>query len=52
MLIIFLALVRNPEATKKAQAEIDKVIGDGRLPTFDDFDQLPYVRCVIYEAMR
>ncbi|KAJ6504480.1 cytochrome P450 [Mycena vulgaris] len=31
----------NPEAQKKAQLEIDSVVGNGRLPDFDDEDSLP-----------
>ena len=31
-----------PDAFKKANEEIVRVIGTGRLPTFDDRDSLPY----------
>ena len=41
-----------PEAQKKAQAEIDAVIGTDRLPTFTDFDSLPFVEAVIKETFR
>ena len=41
-----------PEAQKKAQAEIDAVIGADRLPTFTDRDSLPFVEAVIKEALR
>jgi cytochrome P450 len=48
----FLAMLANPEAQKKAQAEIDFVIGNGRLPDFDDEESLPYVSALIKEVMR
>ena len=51
-MIVLLALIRHPNETKKAQAEIDEVIGHGRLPTLDDRDSLPYLDCLLHEAMR
>lgn len=47
-----LAMVRNPEAFKKAQEEIDRVIGSDRLPTIDDMNSLPYLECVLKEVVR
>lgn len=41
-----------PEVQKKAQAEIDAVIGSGRLPTMEDRDQLPYCNAIASEALR
>jgi cytochrome P450 len=41
-----------PEAQSKAQAEIDAVIGEDRLPTLSDQDQLPYVCALIKEVLR
>ncbi|KAL5637726.1 hypothetical protein ACGC1H_002106 [Rhizoctonia solani] len=49
-LIFCLAL--HPEITKKAQEEIDRVIGRDRLPTVQDRGSLPYVEAVLQEAMR
>lgn len=48
----FLAVLRHPEVQKKGQEEIDRVIGPDRLPTFEDFDSLPYVECVTQEILR
>ncbi|THU85007.1 cytochrome P450 [Dendrothele bispora CBS 962.96] len=48
----FLAMVRHPEVMKKAQAEIDAVVGTDRLPNFQDRDRLPYVNAVVTEALR
>ncbi|GJE86654.1 cytochrome P450 [Phanerochaete sordida] len=48
----FLAMALHPEVQAKAQAEIDKVIGDGRLPRVEDRDALPYVSAVMQETFR
>lgn len=37
---------------EKAQAEIDKVVGSGRPPTFGDQADLPYLHAVILETLR
>lgn len=47
-----MALVNYPEVQRKAQQEIDRVIGMDRVPSFDDRDALPYVEAVWKEAMR
>ncbi|RDB27983.1 hypothetical protein Hypma_002125 [Hypsizygus marmoreus] len=47
-----LALLANPSVLKKAQQEIDTVIGTDQLPDFDDHDSLPYVTAVVKESLR
>ncbi|KAF9523256.1 putative monooxygenase [Crepidotus variabilis] len=47
-----LCMVLNPEVQKKAQAEIDTVIGKDRLPTISDRPDLPYIRSVLAETFR
>ncbi|KAF7369235.1 putative cytochrome P450 [Mycena venus] len=47
-----LALVAYPEAQKKAQEEIDRVVGEHRMPTLDDLEHMPYIRAVILETHR
>ncbi|THH33486.1 hypothetical protein EUX98_g687 [Antrodiella citrinella] len=37
----FLAMVLYPEVQKKAQREVDKVLGGTRLPTFSDISSIP-----------
>ncbi|KAI0317969.1 cytochrome P450 [Amylostereum chailletii] len=49
---LFLALALHPEVQNQAQEEIDRVVGDGRLPTFEDRAALPYVDAVCKEVLR
>lgn len=37
---------------RKAREEIDRVVGSSRLPTMEDYDNLPYIRCCIKESLR
>lgn len=46
-----LAMTLHPEAQKRAQAELDAVLGE-RLPTFADKDDLPYVTAIMKEVFR
>ncbi|KAF7362823.1 O-methylsterigmatocystin oxidoreductase [Mycena venus] len=48
----FLAMALHPEIQKKAQDEIDVVVGTDRLPTFEDRASLPFVEAVYREVMR
>lgn len=50
----FLAMSMFPDVQRKAQEEIDRVVGAdaSRLPTFGDRDRLPYVNRVVEEAQR
>ena len=41
-----------PEVQRKAQAELDSVVGTDRLPTLKDRDDLPYVTHVCWELYR
>ncbi|KAK0470097.1 cytochrome P450 [Desarmillaria tabescens] len=47
-----LAMVLNSEVYRKAQTEIDTVVGDSRLPSFEDMDSLPYLDAIIREIHR
>jgi cytochrome P450 len=49
---LFLALTLFPEAQKKAQAEIDAIVGPDRLPSYADRNSLPYVEALVKEILR
>ncbi|KAG1823196.1 cytochrome P450 [Suillus variegatus] len=49
---LFLAITLFPDVQKKAQAEIDLVVGPDRLPTFADRDSLPYTDALVKEVLR
>ncbi|KAF7360772.1 Cytochrome P450 [Mycena venus] len=48
----FLAAAKYPEVQSKAQAEIDAVVGQNRLPTSEDRKSLPYIEAICKELMR
>lgn len=45
-------MVVHPEVQRKAQEEIDRVVGGDRLPTFADQSSLPYVGALVKEVFR
>ncbi|VUC23970.1 unnamed protein product [Clonostachys rosea] len=47
-----LAMILFPDVQRKAQEEIDKVVGNERLPGFSDRHQLPYVNALVSETLR
>jgi len=47
-----LAMTLYPEVQRRAQAEIDQIVGKSRLPEFSDEDALPYVQAVLREVLR
>lgn len=47
-----LAMIKFPHVQRKAQQEIDSVIGINRLPTFSDREKLPYINALVKEASR
>lgn len=48
----FLAMALFPGVQKKAQEEIDRVIGNNRLPVSSDKDSLPYIWATVKETHR
>ncbi|KAG1721199.1 cytochrome P450 [Suillus paluster] len=48
----FLAMTLHPEVQIKAQAELDAVIGPGRLPGYNDRSSLPYINAIVKEVLR
>ena len=51
LMTFFLAMTLFPEVQKKAQEELDRVVGD-RLPVSADLDKLPYIEAVMKETHR
>ncbi len=47
-----LTMMCYPEVQKKAQEELDRVVGHGRLPGFEDEESLPYLSAIIKEVHR
>lgn len=47
-----LAMMLYPDVYKRAQEEIDRVIGSNRLPGFKDRDNLPYIDALVKETIR
>jgi len=45
-------MVTHPEVQRKAQAEIDRVVGNDRLPTSADQPNLPYIDALVKEVLR
>ena len=48
----FLAMLLYPDIQRKAQAEVDRVVGRDRLPEFSDEPSLPYVTALVKEVLR
>lgn len=48
----FLSMTLYPEVQKKAQEEIDAVIGNDALPLISDRERLPYVNALTLEVLR
>jgi cytochrome P450 len=45
-------MVLNPDVQRRAQEEIDRVVGRDRLPDFGDRDRLPYINAMVKESLR
>ncbi|KAJ7138329.1 cytochrome P450 [Mycena epipterygia] len=50
--MIIRAMALNPEVQKKAQAELDAIVGRERMPTFEDRSELPYIMAIVKESQR
>ncbi|KAJ6089845.1 hypothetical protein N7467_005061 [Penicillium canescens] len=48
----FLAMALFPDVQRKAQQEIDTVVGSGRLPQFRDREDLVYINALVKEVLR
>lgn len=45
-------MVKYPAVQRKAQAELDRVVGRERMPTFADRDSLPFIHAIALECVR
>ena len=52
MSTFFLVMTLYPEIQKRAQDEIDSIVGQERLPHVKDRDSLPYIEAIIKEILR
>lgn len=47
-----LFLAKYPHFQDKARAQLDRVCGKTRMPQWSDFDDLPYINCIVKEGLR
>ena len=47
-----LAMIAHPEVQKRAQDELDTVVGRSRTPRFSDATGLPYIQAIVQEVLR
>ncbi|QRW16686.1 cytochrome P450 family protein [Rhizoctonia solani] len=52
LIMFFMAMVLYPDVQKRAQAEIDSMLGHSRLPKVEDRPRLKYVDRVVQETLR
>ncbi len=52
LLAFFPAMAMHPGILKKAQGELDVVVGPDRLPDFSDQESLVYVNAIVKELLR
>lgn len=52
ILTFVLAMLHYPEVQKKAQEELDCVLGVNQLPGFEHRDSLPYIEAIMLETLR
>ena len=52
MYTFFYAMALHPDVQRRAQAELDAVIGTSRLPLSSDRAALPYINALVSECLR
>ncbi|KAF9457387.1 cytochrome P450 [Collybia nuda] len=52
LMTLLLALLLHPDVQLRAQAEIDRIVGPHRLPSFEDQSSLPYISAICRESLR
>jgi hypothetical protein len=51
-MMFILLMTLFPDKQRKAQQEIDTVVGPRRLPEFSDRSELPYLEALMQEVIR
>ncbi|KIM47085.1 hypothetical protein M413DRAFT_64051 [Hebeloma cylindrosporum] len=52
ILWFFLAMIAYPAKQRKCQEELDSIVGRSRMPTFEDRENLPYLKATVRELLR
>ena len=52
LIVFILNIMLHPNIQRKAQKQIDDIVGFDRLPNFDDRNRLPYLDCIVQETLR
>ena len=52
MYTFFGIMALRPDIQRQAQCELDSVLGQDRMPTFDDRSSLPFIDCIVFEVLR
>lgn len=52
LMSFMLSMVHHPEWQRRLQQELDAMVGNSRLPDFDDIPRLPTVRAIVKETLR
>ena len=52
LFVFLLAMVLYPEVLKRAQFEVDTVVGRERMPSFGDKNNLSYIEALVKEVLR
>ena len=50
--VFIAAMMENPSYQEKAQEELMRVVGQDRMPEWEDMSNLPYVEAVFKEVLR
>lgn len=45
-------MAKHPDIQKKAQAQLDTLLGRSRLPELSDIEALPYIQALVLESLR
>lgn len=45
-------MLHFPEVMRKAQIELDSIVPSDRMPEYDDYESLQYVRAIVNETLR